>query len=564
MCGSSTVTNPPHDRSRVGILLIGAVLVAAFLSLNNLGARSIWYDEAESIRIASLDFSRFWGALSQQEANMAFYFLLLKFWMALGTNEFAVRLFSAVCSVATVPVIYLIGKRIFTVRVGVTAAWLLAANAFFIRYAQEARSYGLLLFLVSASSYLFLTCLENPTKKKWAMYVTISALAAYAHFFALLVPLCHGTSILFIKRNDINWRSLGVSFSLIGLSVVPLLLFIVGRDTGQVDWIAPMNLLSLPGLFFAFSGLVDLIAVALYVIIFPLGMARMFLISRESAASPLTWRYAFLLLWLFLPIGSVMLISLAKPLFVSRYFIICLPPFLLISAFGLAGARPRFRHALGTAVAIGISINSVYTSYGVVTGADWRSATRFLLTSARADDVVIPYRDYQAVPFQYYCQMLSGQRNPVAMARPSFARMRHPMLSAAEMGSDSLLSSLGERKGGRIWLIICNDFPDGRYGYLSFFGRDVKEIPLSGKKVKGENVETLVRKFETVFRFTRTWKFEKITVSLVEPRRPAGRQDKTIPDGNSSTNIPCRFLAVTSPSRPHDSCHPRQVPSGKI
>ena len=505
-----------HDGNRVSprVAVSCALLLALFLSFNNLDARSVWLDEAVSIRIASLDWSDFWGFLVRKEANMGLYYFLLKFWVILGKNELAVRSLSAVCSAGTVPIIYLIGKRLFDVRVGVTAAWLIAANAFFIRYAQETRAYGLLILLVSVSSYLFLECLENSTKIKWAMYLIISVLAVYTHFFALLVPLCHAASIPFLNRKDVKWRSVVVCIGLFGLSVAPLLLFILTRDSGQVDWIAPLNLLSLPGLFFAFSGLVDLLAVALYLIFFPLGLAGLSVRCRGAADSRERWHYAFLLLWLTLPIILVVLISLVKPLFVSRYFIICLPPFILISALGLARIKERWSYLAWSSVAVIISINSVYTSYHVVKGADWRSATRFVLASSRPDDVVITYRDYQTIPFDYYCEKLSGQRRPLEIAHPSLTRLNESMLTGSALQSDPLVRSFKERKV-RVWLLICNDFPDGQYGNVSLFGRFVKKFPLSGEKHRNDKVGVLVRSLDSIYRCHSEWQFEKIRLVLL-------------------------------------------------
>jgi uncharacterized membrane protein len=52
------------------------------------------------------------------------------------------------------------------------AGLLLPLNAFFIRYAQEARSYSLLVFLTTLSSYFFVRGVERPSWKHWASYVT--------------------------------------------------------------------------------------------------------------------------------------------------------------------------------------------------------------------------------------------------------------------------------------------------------------------------------------------------------------------------------------------------------
>jgi hypothetical protein len=48
--------------------------------------------------------------------------------------------------------------------------------------------------------------------------------------------------------------------------------------------------------------------------------------NNSRRVPPGTSRSRFLLLWLLFPIGFVFLLSFARPLFLPRYFILCLPP----------------------------------------------------------------------------------------------------------------------------------------------------------------------------------------------------------------------------------------------
>src|SRR5262249_19195028 len=135
------------------LVLLGAILVgAAALDLFQLGARSLWLDEATSVAFARLDWHSLFRILAREEANMSLYYSLLHVWVALGASEFIIRLMSVLMALAAVGAIYFLGQKLFSAQVGLVGALLLAVNSFHIAYAQEARSYSMLVALVTLGS----------------------------------------------------------------------------------------------------------------------------------------------------------------------------------------------------------------------------------------------------------------------------------------------------------------------------------------------------------------------------------------------------------------------------
>src|SRR5260370_29673726 len=156
---SLTAAPSAPDRSRPGIttsfcLLILITLVAALLRLHGIASKSFWLDEGISVEIARLPWRQFFYVLRRREINMALYYLLLHFWLALGTTEGFIRGLSVLFSVATVPALYALGARLFERVAGLLAAWLLAINAYHIRYAQEASGYALVVCLSTLAARL--------------------------------------------------------------------------------------------------------------------------------------------------------------------------------------------------------------------------------------------------------------------------------------------------------------------------------------------------------------------------------------------------------------------------
>src|SRR6266566_969714 len=201
------------DRLRPGIILSFWLLalitvVAAFLRFHGIAAKSFWLDEGASVEIARLPWRQFFYVLSHREINMALYYVLLHLWMALGSTEGFIRGLSVLFSVATVPVLYALGARLFGRTAGLLAAWLLAINAYHIRYAQEARSYALVVFMATLGTWLLVRNLQEPASARWAAYAAVCALAVYSHIFGALVALAHGVSLAFLRRGDLPWKDL--------------------------------------------------------------------------------------------------------------------------------------------------------------------------------------------------------------------------------------------------------------------------------------------------------------------------------------------------------------------
>src|SRR5579863_4042265 len=182
-------------------LLLGITAGGAILRFLHLTRKSFWLDEGVSVTLARLDASNLLHILWRREANMALYYALLRVWLHFGSGDYFVRALSALLSMAAIPVIYLLGKRLFSFAVGVTSAALFSVHAWQVRYAQDARSYSLYVLLTALSCLFFLMALERPARRRWAGYVACSVLAVYSHFFAVLVLAAQWTAVYFLRAD---------------------------------------------------------------------------------------------------------------------------------------------------------------------------------------------------------------------------------------------------------------------------------------------------------------------------------------------------------------------------
>lgn len=85
-------------------------------------------------------------------------------------NEAAVRLPAFAAGIAAVVFVALLGRRLALPAAGVLAAWILALHPWHLRYASEARAYGLLVLGVPLALWALLRALERGSWGRWTLY----------------------------------------------------------------------------------------------------------------------------------------------------------------------------------------------------------------------------------------------------------------------------------------------------------------------------------------------------------------------------------------------------------
>ena len=449
--------------------------VAALLRFHALAAKSFWFDEGISVAIARLDWYNFARILWRREANMSLYYLLLHFWLHLGGSEFFVRSLSVLFAIASVPAIYLLGRRLFDSRVGLIAAALLAVNAYHVQYSQEARAYSLMVLLCLLSSLCFLQCLAEPSRRNRAAYVLSSALAVYAQFFSALLVIAQWVSLSFIEehspkqarakaRNDWRW---------IAFLTSPVLVFVATTGTGPLRWVQRPGLKDFWAFALNLAGngrplLLSAYVAACFAALLPA------LRARGARCIPWEyWRYYFLLLWLLFPILLTLGLALVKPLFVPRYFIFCLPALLLLVSRGITRLRPAWLMVPAVLLLFALSFRGTIGYYQQdldIQRDDWRSATRYLLNHAEPGDALLFHVPMGRMSYEFYDSVLKP-----ASATPDVLYPYHgdrlTFLDFVEKPNDALLErSLPQHS--RAWLVLTyaetqSGLPDARSVELS-------------------------------------------------------------------------------------------------
>lgn len=417
--------------------VVSLTALAAILRFFHLGAKSFWYDEGITFVIVHRGWEPFRHLLWTQEGNMALYYLLLRPCLHLGTSEFALRALSAILGIAMLPVIYVLGDRLFDRRVALFAALLLSCHAALVQYSQEARGYSLEV-LLCALSFLFLEqSIARSSVRSWILYVVVTVSAIYAHLLAALVVAAQVVSLLALPRRSLSRRALLAAGGGIALLSVPAAIFVLTRDIGQVAWIPPLSMRLVHQVATTLTGN----GVILLIYTFLIGVA-LFSLTRDPAVrhpSLERWHAALLLSWFLVPAALLLAVSPVKPLFFPRFLLMSAPASVLLAARGLRALRPAWLSAAVTVLLIGASLASLRTYYSKP-NEDWRGVTRFVLARARPGDAIV-LLDQGA--FDYYCFRSGNTAATPVEIKPG--ELRSPTLSTYEVVTRSHYQ--------RVWMV---------------------------------------------------------------------------------------------------------------
>jgi len=427
---SGPATSIPRTHWLTLLLLLAAGVAVRFLRLDS---KPFWFDECFSVEVARIGWGNFLHLLWLREANMSLYYVLLRMWLQFGQSEFLIRSLSVLIAAATLPAIYWLARLLYDRRVALITAALFTFNAYSVRYAQEARSYALFLLLATLSSGFLIAFLRAPARRNWLGYVLMSVLAVYAHFYALLLVAAQWLALRQLSSYDQTTDEFAAqvhaqlrrAWITIGLAVLPLLVFVAKTGAGPIRWIQRPGLRGLFEFYEHLAGgsnwvLPAICAVACIAAVMP---HKKQLFARDQNWE--TWRTQFLLIWLFFPVGLTVLLSFARPVFLGRYMIFCLPALLILVAAGLARLRQSW--LLGAALT-GILLFGLQ-GISFVYGHDFDNqrdasgaATSFILDQTQPGDAVVFHIADTRVAYEFFRSLRAGENT----ASPSFTAQLGP------------------------------------------------------------------------------------------------------------------------------------------
>ncbi len=455
------------------VLLTGAAAALRFLFL---AKKPFWFDECFSVEVARLSWHDMVRLLWRREANMSLYYLLLRGWLHFGSSPFFIRSLSVIFSLATLPAIFWLAGKLYDRRVALIAVALMSFNAYHIRYAQEARSYSLFVLLATLSVGFFVATLREPSRRCRAGYVLASVLAVYAHLYALLLLGAQWLSVRGRRSTRLCSHALRRAWIWIGVASLPLLIFAAKTGAGPIRWIQRPGFHNLLEFAEHLTGNDGLALMLLYAV--ACFAALMALKKRGGLFRPEAevtegiwgvWRLRFLLIWLVFPVALTLLLSLARPIFLGRYFIFCLPALVILAAAGLARLRSPLLLAASLAAILLLSLQGTFSYYDHdfdLDRDDSEAAANYILDQAQPGDAILFHIAEARVPYEFFKSLRASiQESSRAGAGPEIVYPRHgDRLDYRDFTgkptSDFVQSLAGTHP--RVWLVLMSNGNPGQ------------------------------------------------------------------------------------------------------
>ena len=355
---------------------------------------------------------------------MSLYNLLAHAWIQLIPNhsEGMLRLLSAIFSIASIPLIYLLGCTLSNDRkrgmiIGLIGAILVASNPFFIAYAQEFRSYSLTFFLTTLSTYLFIKCFsQEDGGLLWKAFYAITASASvYSHFHAVFVIFAHFVAMsAFLFSWEKNREKL-TSYFITGIGIfmlcLPILYIAYAKGSGQIGWLKKPTITSLYDFLSNLANGNKFFAISLFFVIIALFFSEGI---KQKRSMVVQWRIWLIFGCLLIPVAMVFLLSIYLiPLFHNRYLLITMPYLSLLIAAGLLAFYAelwRFKYLKPVASVLAASMIYFFANHVGIrisnhlernSKEDWRNASQYLADEC-SDALRLYYRSYVVKPVYYY------------------------------------------------------------------------------------------------------------------------------------------------------------------
>lgn len=398
----------------IGILIL-LTLIAFGLRVYHLDHFSFWLDEGLTPLRSSYSVSKILTNVVEiqdyptNDTHPPLYYLLIHGTrQLLGTSDFAFRYPSLLFGVLLVPLLYQFGKSLSNHRTGLLAALFATFNPQQIWYAQEARMYTQLVFLMTVAAFIVWRLWQKPPTStlRWlgwlilfAMFGLSGALTHYTGGFLLIVQ---AVTLLWLLWRARQWLLIGLAAVGAVIVTIPILPPLWARLTNGI----PETSYSL-----------------VPVSVFFLDIVRGFGLGRTAGDNPLLnqlffWTLCALLIWgvisaeksrtllvsyLTAAVFGLLLSSyIFKPIYLGAHHIMVgSPAFLLLLAVGATAIPVRYVGALLVLTVQLFSLENLYRDPSFAK-EDYRTQIAEIEQMAGENDVVLYNNAVLMTLYQHY------------------------------------------------------------------------------------------------------------------------------------------------------------------
>ena len=407
--------------------LLLVVALGGVLRFWDIGAESLWMDEAFTWLWAHQSHEALWGAAGRWEANPPLYYSIQRLWSHIfGDSEAGLRSFSAVVGTLTVPIVFLVGRLIWGNVAGLIAALLLATAPLHIAYSQEARAYALVMLAATTAVWGLLHFLEShgglaavpgPSGRRGRQlglvaYAIGTTIALYGHNTAVFLPLFANAIALswwigrmrLDRRFALEWLAANLVTLLLWLWWLPIVAMQT-RTTLNVAWIEQPSILAA---IFQAARLYG----NRYV---PIGLPWSAVIPVVPLLGILAlWQWrdrwpalaALLVFVVGVPAMTWLFGFVVRPIWIERTILWPLGLGMVLAAGGVLAIRPRAARVAVLGLLLAMQCANVVAYYKLTLKPPWNRVAADLAAAIAPTDVILYFPHFAKWPFTYYAEPL--------------------------------------------------------------------------------------------------------------------------------------------------------------
>ncbi|MFP5259358.1 MAG: glycosyltransferase family 39 protein [Acidobacteriota bacterium] len=201
--GRPAFQDEPPYRLTFG-LVIALTLAGLAMRLEALSVVGLWWDEFVTLGRAAWPVSELLRSLAFEgpsdvslDSSPPLLHLLVHLSLALGGHgDVWVKLPSVLAGALTIPVVWRLGRRLFSGQTALAATAITAFSLFPVHYSREARPYALYLLCALTALLFLLRAMDSGRRRDWAGFVVANSLMFYASYLASATFAAQGMVVL--------------------------------------------------------------------------------------------------------------------------------------------------------------------------------------------------------------------------------------------------------------------------------------------------------------------------------------------------------------------------------
>lgn len=400
-------------------ILLGIILIiGAGLRFYDLGTESYLSDEMYTVLEAKQSVYQLVtsGRLDQPPA----YYLPLLLWVKIfGSSEASTRSLSALVGIGSIFLIYFIGKKLFSNKIGVLSAFIMAISGIQIYYSQTARFYSFFEFTSLLSFYFFILCIQSNKVVHYFLYGVTSILMVYSHAFGIFIIAAQNLVLIlqikYYRKLLTHWIFCQV---LILIAIVPYfypLAFggdLVGTALSNtaitppppiIELLVTFSKLIIPfrfdqswgAMILYYCATLAFLVIGTYIYAINLGKRQWKIEAREmfgnlKVSQNCNNKFLLVICWLFCPILLPFIISwVAFPIYQYRYMIDAAGALYLLIALGMWNIRKVVPLFVSVGALLVLIVPGLHYYYVADVKDQWQEVARYVEEKSKPNDVIV-------------------------------------------------------------------------------------------------------------------------------------------------------------------------------